>query len=337
MSVGAGDEDVGPPGTSDVPGPPRSGAADGGERRARRGQWLAYLGCSVSVGVFSAFNNFTLTLWLSGLTSSYFLLSLLGNSKSFEGAIVSPLIGAWSDRTWAGRLGRRRPFILVGGLLSAVILALTPAISRWPLPAPGWLPDSAPGLVAAILAIFLFTLTFNAMDDVHRALLVDVTTPAERNRLSALSVFVNMAGHVGILVLGFLLWTDRVPDSAFAITGALVALGVLVTVAVVREPEPAAWEAARRTTDDGRPTADAGRSAAGAPGSPLPSQDSQDAKLDSPVPTVGGRPSSVVHPLTRYRGALVLCLTNFAYWSVVNAVMPLVSVYTRDLLAATAG
>src|SRR5215216_5906618 len=99
-------------------------------------QRLAYLGCSFSIGVFSSFNNFTLTLWLASFTSSYLLLGLLGNSKSFEGAIVSPLTGVWSDRVWLGWLGRRRPFILVGGLLSAALLALTPAIGRWALPAP---------------------------------------------------------------------------------------------------------------------------------------------------------------------------------------------------------
>src|SRR5437879_4836955 len=85
----------------------------------RINQTLAYLGCSFGVGVFNAFNNFTLALWLSGFTTSYLLIGLLGNSRSFEGAVVSPLAGAWSDRIWIGWLGRRRPFILVGGLTSA--------------------------------------------------------------------------------------------------------------------------------------------------------------------------------------------------------------------------
>src|SRR5581483_8654288 len=98
----------------------------------RTGQRVAYLACSFSIGVFSAFNNFTLTLWLAGFTSSYILLGLLGNTRSFEGTVVSPIMGAWSDRIWLGRLGRRRPFILAGGLLSALLLALTPAISRLP-------------------------------------------------------------------------------------------------------------------------------------------------------------------------------------------------------------
>jgi hypothetical protein len=113
---------------------------------------VAYLGCSFSVGLFNAFNNFTLALWLAGFTSSYLLIGLLGNSRSFEGAIVSPLAGAWSDRTWAGWLGRRRPFIMVGGLTSAALLALTPSISQMALPKlPGGLPPDLVRLAPAVL------------------------------------------------------------------------------------------------------------------------------------------------------------------------------------------
>src|SRR5215203_5608428 len=159
-----------------------------GRHSARRRLWLAYLGASFSIGVFSAFNNFTLSLWLSGLTSSYLILGLMGNTRSFEGALVSPLVGAWSDRVWLGWLGRRRPFILVGGLLSAALLALTPAIARWTLPGPlDSLPAATAALVPIVIAIFLFTLTFNTMDDIHQALLADVTAPSERTTLSALS------------------------------------------------------------------------------------------------------------------------------------------------------
>jgi MFS family permease len=263
---------------------------------------LAYLGCSFSIGAFSAFNNFTLTLWLAGFTGSYLLLGLLGNTRSLEGSIVSPLVGRWSDGVWLGRLGRRRPFILVGGLLAAVLLALTPWISGLPLPS-GFeaLPPELARLATAILAIFLFTLAFNAMDDVHKALLADVAGPDERNGLSALSVVVDMAGQVVLLALGFALWSDHVPDSAFVIAGVLVAGGVLLTVIGVREPVPATWEAERRPAD-------------------------------GPLPRQSARAS-----LVRYHGAAVLYLVMFAYWSGVNAIMPLVSVYTRDILGATIG
>lgn len=51
----------------------------------------------------------------------------------------------------------------------------------------------------------------------------------------------------------------------------------------------------------------------------------------------GGERLSLRMLRTRYRGALVFCLVNFCYWSGVNAVLPLVSIYTVDILGATTG
>lgn len=271
-------------------------------------QAASYLGGSLAIGVFNAFNNFTLSLWLTGFTTSYVLISLLGNSRSLEGAVVSPLTGLWSDRTWLGWLGRRRPFILVGGLLAALLLALTPAISRLPPPAALLgLPTDWLRLVPLVLAVVLFTLVFNLADDVHKALLADLTDGAEQNRLSSFSVVVDIGGQVGILLLGGLLWQTAVPDSAFALAAAIILAGVLLTVLGVREPPPEVWAQQRRTL-----------AAAGA---------AQGRPVRPPLRAL----------LSTYRGALVFCLVTFAYWSGVNAVLPLVSIYTRDILGATVG
>jgi maltose/moltooligosaccharide transporter len=264
--------------------------------------WIAYLGASFSIGVFSAFNNFTLTLWLSGMTSSYLVLGLMGNTRSFEGAIVSPLFGTWSDRTWLGWLGRRRPYILIGGLLSAILLAATPYVSALPIHLPEPWPGATSALLLAIVSIFLFTIAFNSMDDLHKALLADITRPKDRNMLSGLNVAVDMAGQVSILVLGFVLWSDGVPDNAFVLTGVLIAVGMLVTVSGVSEPKPAVWLAERQGD---LPNSESGLSFWKAAG--------------------------------MYRGAVMLCVVQFAYWSGLNAVLPLVSVYTRDILGASVG
>jgi len=298
--------------------------------RSRRLAYFGYLGCSFSVGVYSAFSNFTLSLWLAGFTSSYLLLGLLGNTKSFEGALVSPLFGALSDRTWLGWLGRRRPFILVGSLTAAVLLALTPHIGRLPLPfAFDWLPQEVAALAPAIVAIFLFTLAFNTMDDIHKALLPDLVAGAARNRLAALSVVVDMGGQVGLLVLGFFVWSQGVPDSAFALTGLLVAAGALITVVLVPEPAPAAWRAGSEAE---LPDLAAPSEQTGSPTAPVAAL----AASRAPHRTSDTR-GVVALLLTRYRGAVYLCLVVFFYWSGVNAVMPLVSVYTRDILGATVG
>lgn len=269
----------------------------------RPSRTIAYLGCALSIGVYSAFSNFTLSLWLTGFTSSYVLIGLLGNGRSVLGAVTSPIAGAWSDRTWAGWLGRRRPYILGGGMIAALLLALTPSAGRLVgAEATGRVSEDLARLAPIIGLILLSTLAFNTMDDLHRALLADLTDGAEQNRLSGLSTVVNIGAQVGLLALGFLFWSAGVPSTAFTVTAGLMVAGLLLTVLGLREPPPQAWAAAR--TD---PAGEAER------------------RL------------SVRNLRTRYRGALVFCLVNFCYWSGVNAVLPLVSIYLIDILGATTG
>jgi maltose/moltooligosaccharide transporter len=266
-------------------------------------QRIAYLGGSFSVGVFSAFNNYTMSLWLTSFTTSYVLISMLGNSKSLEGSVVSPLAGYASDRTWAGWLGRRRPFILVGGLLSAALLAVTPLIARMPMPADlAGLPENIVRLIPIVGVIFLFTLTFNMGDDLHKALRADLADGAELNLLSSLATVVDIAAQVGILVLGFLLWSNEIPDWAFAVAGSLIAIGVLATTFGVKEPPPDVWES-----------------------------------RNGPVPAAVEDKLGARGLLSVYRGALMFTLVTFFYWSGVNAVLPLVSIFVRDILNTSVG
>ena len=52
-------------------------------------------------------------------------LPILFLAAPVTGLLVQPLIGHWSDNTW-GWLGRRRPFFLVGAILSSCMLILMP-------------------------------------------------------------------------------------------------------------------------------------------------------------------------------------------------------------------
>src|SRR5258708_14761459 len=55
-------------------------------------------------------------------------IPLLWLAAPLTGLIVQPIIGAMSDRTW-GPLGRRRPYFLVGAILSSLALVLMPNCS----------------------------------------------------------------------------------------------------------------------------------------------------------------------------------------------------------------
>ncbi|HVF42828.1 MAG TPA: MFS transporter, partial [Pyrinomonadaceae bacterium] len=52
-------------------------------------------------------------------------IPILWLAAPLTGLIVQPIIGSMSDRTW-NRLGRRRPYFLVGAILTALALFFMP-------------------------------------------------------------------------------------------------------------------------------------------------------------------------------------------------------------------
>src|ERR671937_259029 len=105
---------------------------------------LLYSAGSIGTGAFYAFNNFVLPPILSAFGAPDLLIGLLSSTRSIEGALIQPTVGAWSDRIWT-RLGRRRPFMAVALPLSALFFLLSPF---------------ATGLLELAAAIFLFSLFF---------------------------------------------------------------------------------------------------------------------------------------------------------------------------------
>ena len=53
-------------------------------------------------------------------------IPLMWIAAPLTGLIVQPIIGYFSDRTWHPRLGRRRPYFLIGAILSSIALFFMP-------------------------------------------------------------------------------------------------------------------------------------------------------------------------------------------------------------------
>ena len=185
---------------------------------------------NLGYGAFFALNNFVIPLWLGRLTGNAVLLGLMGGVHSFEGAIIQPVVGSISDRL-SGPGGRRRPFMRAFTLASALFLLLAPAAALLP---------PAVRLGAVVVCIFLSTMTFNVALDPYQALLADITTPAQRGRVTGTWYFVGAAGQVLILLLlAVLLLVPalRLPlGLGFPLAGALMLATTLLTCA--RTPEP---------------------------------------------------------------------------------------------------
>jgi len=70
-------------------------------------------------------------------------LPILWLAAPLSGLIIQPLIGNASDRTW-GPLGRRRPYFLVGAILSSAMLVVMPSCSTlWMAAGALWILDSS--------------------------------------------------------------------------------------------------------------------------------------------------------------------------------------------------
>ena len=99
--------------------------AAGKPRQSLAGLW------NISFGFFGiqigfALQNSNMSRIFQTLGSSLDDLPALWVAAPLTGLLVQPIIGHMSDRTWLGRLGRRRPYFLAGSVLAAIALLLMP-------------------------------------------------------------------------------------------------------------------------------------------------------------------------------------------------------------------
>jgi maltose/moltooligosaccharide transporter len=182
---------------------------------------LLYSAASVGTGAFYAFNNFVLPLILKAAGASDLLAGLLSNTRSIEGAFIQPTVGVLSDRTWT-RLGRRRPFMAAGIPLSAAFFVFA---------------ATQQDLVGLIVAIFLFSIFFNAAADPYVALLADITNLDERGLLQGVSTGIQYGSQVLFLVVVLGVPTDSGPQGwKYLLVAALMIASFAVTIAGVHEP-----------------------------------------------------------------------------------------------------
>lgn len=70
-------------------------------------------------------------------------LPLLNLAGPMTGLLIQPLIGAMSDRTWSPKLGRRKPYFLIGAIMCSIALFLFPfSSSLWMAASLLWILDA---------------------------------------------------------------------------------------------------------------------------------------------------------------------------------------------------
>ena len=201
---------------------------------------------SFAVGFFGLQFAWQMRIILSGpvtenLGASPFIFGLIWLAGPFTGMVVQPIIGALSDKTKTF-MGRRRPYLLGGALLSALALWAFPNsanITNWLSKLLNLDFASWAALLFAATMIWILDACVNVAQGPYRALIPDVV-PKEQHSLA--NSFISLAIGLGSVVAAgtapFLKWALGIQMSIqaqFIMAALAFSLGMIWTCITIKE------------------------------------------------------------------------------------------------------
>lgn len=200
---------------------------------------------NISFGFFGiqigfALQNANMSRIFQSLGSSLDDLPALWIAAPLTGLLVQPIVGFLSDKTWLGRLGRRRPYFLAGAIMAALSLFIMPL--------------SEVLLLAAVL-LWVLDASLNVSMEPFRAFVGDMLRKDQHTAGYAVqtafigagavvgSIFPWLLEHLGVSNVAA---DGGIPDTvrwSFWFGGTALFLAVLWTVFTTREYDPAQMEA----------------------------------------------------------------------------------------------
>ena len=205
--------------------------------QAKLGFWQIWNMCFGFMGIQFGFalQNANVSRIFQTLGADYNNMTLLWVAAPITGLVVQPIIGYMSDNTW-GRLGRRRPYFLVGAILASLSLLILP---------------NSPTLWIAAGMLWILDASINISMEPFRAFVGDMLPPKQRSLGYAMQSFFIGVGAVVASALPWMMsnWFDisntavagEIPLSvkyAFYAGGAIFLLAVLWTVYSTVEYSP---------------------------------------------------------------------------------------------------
>ncbi len=204
--------------------------------KPKQGFWGLW---NISVGFFGiqigfALQNANASRIFQALGSPIENLGLMWMAAPLTGLLVQPIIGHYSDRTW-GKLGRRRPYFLVGALFSTMALFFMP---------------NSPTVWAAAITLWILDASLNISMEPFRAFVGDMLDNAQRPSGYAFQTAFIGAGAVVASLAPYVLEkmgvsnvaaAGALPDTVrygFYFGGLMLFVAVLWTVLSTREYPP---------------------------------------------------------------------------------------------------
>ena len=164
------------------------------------------------------------------------------------GMIVQPLVGKYSDKTW-NRLGRRKPYLLVGALIAVAVMLLLPNAGNFTFTQAAFLGLNAAMWFGLFSLMFLDT-SINIAMQPFKMMVGDMVNEEQKGTAYAIqSALCNAGSLMGYIFPIFFTWIGIantapegvIPDSvkwSFYCGAAILILCSLYTFATVKELNP---------------------------------------------------------------------------------------------------
>jgi maltose/moltooligosaccharide transporter len=205
--------------------------------KPRQGFWGLW---NISFGFFGiqigfALQNANMSRIFQSLGTSLDDLPALWIAAPLTGLLVQPIIGHMSDRTWLGRLGRRRPYFLAGAMFAAIALLAMP---------------ESPALWFAAIMLWVLDASLNVSMEPFRAFVGDMLRKDQHTAgYSLQTAFIGAGAVVGSIFPYALdhfgisneVGSSGIPDTvrySFWFGGIALFASVLWTVFTTREYSP---------------------------------------------------------------------------------------------------
>lgn len=171
------------------------------------------------------------------------------------GMIVQPIIGKWSDRTWWGWMGRRKPYLLIGSLVAVIVMVLLPNAGSLNLGTACVILGLNAAMWFGIFALMFLDTSINMAMQPFKMMVGDMVNEEQKGTAYSIQSFLCNAGSlVGYLFPIFFTWIGLrntadagvVPDSvkwSFYAGAIILILCVLYTFFTVREMNPQEYAA----------------------------------------------------------------------------------------------
>lgn len=173
-------------------------------------------------------------------------LSLFWLAAPLTGMIVQPIIGHYSDRTW-NRFGRRRPYFMIGAILTAIALILMPNSAL--------MAGLMPPIIIGAGMLMIMDASINVAMEPFRALVADKLPESQRSYGFSTQTFLIGAGAITGSWLPYILSEyagvskiaaeGQIPNNviySFYVGAAILIAAILWTVLTTKEYSPEEME-----------------------------------------------------------------------------------------------